>query len=236
MMEFSLWKQLKKRIRRRRRSLWTLGSLLVLLSTGLALESQVVSAEALYPNHYGTAIVSGADSRLSVSGLSPDDSPAAGSGSVIKLLSEYNGPVKVKLHRTYVCGEESSSLGTVKARDVLQMLKEHPEWTAVLGGDHEVIMEQRMDDLSEACKRRAYIGMDKDGNLTLFDGPPKKEKVMRTFFQLDVHYMESSLSKDRMDELLNGIRISDMDGYNSVLSTFSDYAKDKSEKVMKSTY
>ena len=63
-----------------------------------------------------------------------------------------------------------------------------------------------------------------------------KQKVLRTFFQLDVHYMESSLPKERLNELVNGIRISDMDDYNSVLSTFSDFATDKSEKVMNPTY
>ncbi|GGD54722.1 hypothetical protein GCM10010911_10470 [Paenibacillus nasutitermitis] len=206
--------------------------MLVLLGLSPAFDVPAASAAAHDQN------VSGA--HTAVHGISPqtgvDSQSGADSGSVIKLLAEYKGPVKVMLHRTYVCGEETSSLGTVDTREVLQMLKHHPEWTAVRGGDHEVIMEQRMDDLSEACKRRAYIGMDKDGNLSLFDGPPKKEKVMRTFFQLDVHYMESSLSKDRMDELLNGIRISDLDDYNSVISTFSDYAKDKSEKVMKTTY
>ncbi len=48
--------------------------------------------------------------------------------------------------------------------------------------------------------------------------------------------MESNLPKEQVDDLMNGIRITDKDAYNSVLSTFSDYAVEKSEKVMKRTY
>ena len=47
---------------------------------------------------------------------------------------------------------------------------------------------------------------------------------MRTFFQLDVGSMESSLPRDVIQRLEEGIRIQDMEEYNSVLSTFSDYA------------
>ncbi|MBW7459249.1 BofC C-terminal domain-containing protein [Paenibacillus sepulcri] len=234
MMEFSLWKQLKKRIRRRRRSLWTLGSMLVLVS--ISALSEDVYAASLQDSSSSMNIAWVDVSRMLPEMHGESESSPAASSSVIKLLAEHQGQVKVWLHRTYICGEETSSLGTADARAVLGMLKQHPEWTAVIGENSSVVMEQRMDDLSEDCKSHAYIGMDKDGNLTLFDGPPKKEKVMRTFFQLDVNYMESSLPKERMDELLNGIRISDLDGYNSVLSTFSDYALDESEKVMKSTY
>nr|WP_246427575.1 BofC C-terminal domain-containing protein [Paenibacillus phyllosphaerae] len=97
-------------------------------------------------------------------------------------------------------------------------------------------MQQWIDDLSDACKESATFGVDKSGNLSLFDGPPKKEKVLRTFFQLDVNFMESSLPKEQVEQLTTGIRVTDKDEYNSVLSTFSDYAVGRSERVMKSTY
>jgi forespore regulator of the sigma-K checkpoint len=99
-----------------------------------------------------------------------------------------------------------------------------------------VYFEQSIEDMSEHCKANAYMGVDKKGNLTLFDGVPKKEKVVRTFFQLDVRYMESSLPQDKLDQLAKGIRISDMDEYNSVLSTYSDFAVEQNQKVMKPAY
>jgi forespore regulator of the sigma-K checkpoint len=53
---------------------------------------------------------------------------------------------------------------------------------------------------------------------------PAADNVIRTFFQLDIRYLESSLPKETLKQLQDGIRITDMAEYNSVLSTFSDYA------------
>lgn len=77
-----------------------------------------------------------------------------------------------------------------------------------------------------------YMGIDKDGNLSLFEGPPEDEKVLRTFFQLDVETMESVLPEEAIKQLQQGIRVQDMDEYHSVLSTFSDFAVEVSEEVL----
>ncbi|WP_236341635.1 BofC C-terminal domain-containing protein [Paenibacillus plantiphilus] len=208
MMEFSLWKQLKKRLRRSKRAMWALGCLLGPLL--LILLSQA-SAEA-----------------------APSSKPEA--QSVIRTLYDMEGIVSVKHRLVYLCGEKTDSLGRMDAKAALELLSSHPNWRAVMDLDGSVVMEQLVDDLSEACKKNAYMSLDKNGILSLFDGPPKREKVLRTFFQLDVHYMESSLPKEQIDQLMNGIRVTDKDDYNSILSTFSDFARIKSEKVMKPTY
>ncbi|WP_420491488.1 BofC C-terminal domain-containing protein, partial [Neobacillus drentensis] len=52
-------------------------------------------------------------------------------------------------------------------------------------------------------------------------------------FQVDIQSMESSLPESVLKELHQGIRVSDVEEYNSVLSTFSDYAVELTEKVMK---
>ncbi|RAP77883.1 BofC C-terminal domain-containing protein [Paenibacillus montanisoli] len=207
MLEFSLWKKLKKKLRRTRRPIWQLGCLLAAAMLSFA---GARSAHAAVP-----------------------DKPAAGMRSVIEVLASQSEQVTVKLHRVYLCGEETKALGSMTSKEALGLMKEHPEWTAMLDEQRAVVMEERIDDLSESCKRNGTFGLDKAGHLSLFDGSPKKEKVLRTFFQLDVNYMESSLPKERIDELVNGIRITDKDEFNSVLSTFSDYAVDRSEKVMK---
>lgn len=207
-MEFSLWKQLKKRLRRSKRSMWALGCMLGPLLLFL---------------------------------ISPVPAEAAASGkpeaqSVIRTLHDTKGNVTIKRRLIYLCGEETDSLGRMDAATALKLLSSHPDWTAVMDPDGAVVMEQRVDDLSEACKKNAYMSLDKNGTLSLFDGPPKKEKVLRTFFQLDVRYMESSLPKEQIDQLMDGIRVTDKDDYNSILSTFSDYARIRSEKVMKPAY
>lgn len=211
MMEFSLWKQLKRRLRLKRIPLWMLGGCLPLLIAAAALPQQASAS----------AVTVRIDSRA----------------SVIEALREHNEPVTVNVHRLFVCGDETRPLGRMDAKQLIGLLTAHPEWEAAFDQtDSRLLIEQRVDDLSEYCKSHAYFGIDKHSNLTLFDGEPKKQKVVRTFFQLDVRYMESSLPQDMLDQLTKGIRISDIDEYNSVLSTFSDFARSDNEKAMKPVY
>ncbi|WP_138752383.1 BofC C-terminal domain-containing protein [Paenibacillus sinopodophylli] len=211
MMEFSLWKNLKKQLRRKRRPTWSLGGLLPLLLAGGLMLTQGELAEA-----------------------APQ---VAGIESVINKLELGKEPLSVELRRIYVCGEESKPLGRMMGKQVASLLQSHPDWTAVLDQTNSIVhVEQRVEDLSEHCKANAYMGVDKLGNFSLYDGIPKKEKVVRTFFQLDVHYMESSLPQDKLDQLTKGIRINDIEEFNSVLSTFSDYAIEQNQKVMKPAY
>lgn len=212
MMLFNLWKNFKKRLRSKRRPMWTLGSIILSLLVGwLALARiEIVTAAA---------------------------KPIEHQSSINQMLEKHTEPLSVELHRVYVCGEEAQPLGRMMSKQIMQLLLVHPEWKAMLDQEQSTIhLEQHIEDLSEHCKANAYMGVDKKGNLTLYDGVPKKEKVVRTFFQLDVRYMESSLPQDKLEQLAEGIRISDMEEYNSVLSTFSDYAIEQTQKVMKPAY
>ncbi|MFB9327230.1 BofC C-terminal domain-containing protein [Paenibacillus aurantiacus] len=226
-MEFSLWKQLKKRLRRRGRPSWQLGSIVALIIWAVCSHNVQVNAAQL------------PDSETWLDQQSNNHGAVGAplqSRSAIETLANQAGDLAVELRRIYLCGNERQTLGTMGSQQILGLLREHPQWTALLGADGQVVMEERIDDLSDACKKTATFSMDKSGRLSLFDGPPKKEKVLRTFFQLDVNFMESSLPREQLDQLTAGIRVTDKDEYNSVLSTFSDYAADRSEKVMKRTY
>jgi forespore regulator of the sigma-K checkpoint len=212
MMEFSLWKNLKKRLRRKRRPVWMLGVIMFCLLAGWLFVTN--------------------DNEVSAA-----SEPNVNQTSVIRMLEQQDGLLSVELRLIYVCGEESKTLGRMRGKDVVQLVQAHPEWKVMLNQEQSTVQfEERIEDLSEHCKANAYMGVDKKGNLTLYDGAPKKEKVVRTFFQLDVRYMESSLPQDKLDQLTRGIRISDMDEYNSVLSTYSDYAIEQNQKVMKPAY
>ncbi|AJY76079.1 BofC C-terminal domain-containing protein [Paenibacillus beijingensis] len=198
-MKFNLWKNLKRRIRRGRRPLLTLGCCLLLLGSGpLA----------------GTASAGGSVDHA-------EGEPAPG---LSDRLQSGQPPVNVRLRRTFLCGEELKLLGVMPVKKVVYLLSSHPQWTATLDNTGAVELTESVDDLSETCKKHAVIGLDKNGNLSLFDGPPKKEKVVRTFFQLDMRYLESALPKEEVDRLINGIRVQDKDEYDSVLSTFTEFA------------
>ncbi|GKU75701.1 BofC C-terminal domain-containing protein [Paenibacillus sp. L3-i20] len=233
MMIFSLWKQLKRRIRRQRRSLWKLGGISLFLLASIGAVTLFMSGIAHANGDLRKDSMTGNSFKLIKTTTSNDaDQP-----SVSQKLQDNRAAVFVVLQRIFVCGEETEPLGEMASEDVMGMLQEHPEWSATLQEDGKTVMlEQRIYDLSNHCKSHAYFGVDKSGNFSLFDGIPKEEKVMRTFFQLDIHFMESSLPHDQLDQLTQGIRVSDIDEYNSVLSTFSDYALQQSEKTMKQAY
>nr|WP_244988240.1 BofC C-terminal domain-containing protein [Paenibacillus xylanexedens] len=113
------------------------------------------------------------------------------------------------------------------------LLAQHPEWDATVGTSDELRLKQSVDDLSPLCKQQAYISIDAVGNLNLYEGKPAEEKVIRTFFQLDVGTLESSLPEGVLEQLQQGIRVQDKDEYDSVISTFSDYAVDEDHHLIR---
>ncbi|MEC0369651.1 BofC C-terminal domain-containing protein [Paenibacillus chibensis] len=142
-----------------------------------------------------------------------------------KELNKIKQVNEVIVRHSYVCGEEERALGRLNTDEIYNLLNEHPTWKGQFEGQGKVVLNETILDLSPTCKQRAYMSMDKDGNLSLFDGPPEQDKVIKTFFQLDISSMESTLPDDALRHLYDGIRIQDIDEYNSVLSTFSDYAR-----------
>jgi hypothetical protein len=89
------------------------------------------------------------------------------------------------------------------------------------------------EEIKDILEEDAYFGLDENGNLSLFDGLPENKKVIRSFFQLNIEHLESSLPRETVNQLYQGIQITDFAEYNSVLSTFSDFALDISDEVMK---
>ncbi|KAI7249688.1 hypothetical protein KC345_g11726 [Hortaea werneckii] len=139
----------------------------------------------------------------------------------------------VHLKTIYVAGEEVMTLsGKRTPAQLKELIAQHAGWSGWLSREGDLWLEQRVNDLSPLTKKQAYFGVDEQGNLTLFKGPPASEKVMKTFFQMDMGSMKSSLPEGIWEQLHQGIRVQDMEEYNSVLSTFSDYARDSAEQVM----
>ncbi|MCH1640448.1 BofC C-terminal domain-containing protein [Paenibacillus timonensis] len=218
---FQIKKHLKKRWRRWRRAIWTASAfclIAVMAWMGLPLSDQMEKLMAREPMAIETL------------GKWQEAAPEADEAWLLDL--EEDKSRIVHLTKIYTCGEESSVLGIMTPEEIATLMKDHPAWEGRLGAGGDVWIEEKIDGLSDTCKTRGYIGLDRDGNLTLFDGPPKKEKVIRTFFQMDVEMMESALPAEVIQQLQRGIRIQDVEEYNSVLSTFSDFAIEPSERVM----
>lgn len=213
----NLYKQLKRRLKMKKRWL-SLGVYLLLAGTAATALWLNQGAEEPKPDHLAAATA-----------LSPDDmgreqAAEAVSAGVLDSIKSGKGSRQVILQKQYVCGEATSESRTMTSQEILGFYNEHPGSQLSLDDSGRVQIVEPVEDLSPQCRENAYFGMDKNGNLSLFEGIPEQERVIRTFFQLDVQHMKSSLPGDAVNQLYSGIRVSDMDDYNSVLSTFSEYA------------
>ncbi|QMV43826.1 BofC C-terminal domain-containing protein [Cohnella cholangitidis] len=226
MSRFRILKELKKSLKRKRRHVWSLGLVAALfLLAAIAGSWMAHRIVAQKPSQVFLPIES-ASAWAEEPGLARHPTSR---DRTLSALQRWHGQVELILHRTYLCGEETRQLGRLSSSEASDLLKSHREWEASFDSAGKMLMEESIDDLSPQCRKTAYIGMDGDGNLTLFDGPPWQEKAIRTFFQLDVEMLESRMSDDRLRDLANGIRVTDKDEYNSVLSSFDEYAIMKSQ-------
>lgn len=164
---------------------------------------------------------------------SGEEGGAAVRKQLLEVLRQEGVSRTVHMKTIYVAGEEVQTLSGQKSPDQLKVLiQKHPDWNGWISSEGDLWLERRVNDLSPSTKKEAYIGVDGFGNLSLFKGPPASEKVLKTFFQMDMGSLKSSLPEGIMKQLHEGIRVQDIEEYNSVLSTFSDYARDTAEQVM----
>lgn len=223
MILLSLLNKIKKKLRWKRRWL-TLA--VILLVTGMA--SLVFT---LLNGNSGT-------NRL---GWSSGDQPVFGTqirptqqseDDVQAMVRHIDGQRGAYTKKSYVCGEELQMLGRMTAAQILQYHKEHPALSVTIGEGGNVYFTEQIDDLSPQCKTNAYFGLDTKGNLSLFEGVPEGNQVLRTFFQLNIEFLESSLPRETVKQLYRGIPVSNLEEYNSVLSTFADFAVEESGRAI----
>ncbi|XID93625.1 BofC C-terminal domain-containing protein [Paenibacillaceae bacterium WGS1546] len=221
MSRFRIFKEIKKSLKRKRRHAWSLGIgvgvFLAASLTGVWMAHRIVAGSPEQAIASENSAPVWMDARIP----GPDAPPRE---QTLLALRGRSGEVELVLHRTYLCGEEVRKLGRHSTAKAAELLQAHREWEATLDMAGNVRLEETIDDLSPLCRKTAYMGLDKDGNLSLFDGPPWKEKVIRTFFQLDVDMLESRWSEDKVRQLADGIRVSDGGEYHSVLSSLNEFA------------
>lgn len=229
MIVLSFWnqlkKELKKRLRWKRRWIHLAGILLILGTLSVWSFMRDSSPSQKGTDEQQDQMVFG---RQVTEHAQPEE-------EVVKMVNAIEGQREVFTKKSYVCGEELQRVGLMDSVQILHFYKEHPAMTVSLADNGTVYFTEQVEDLSPECKSNAYFGLDEQGNLSLFEGLPGSEhrNVIRTFFQLNIEYLESSLPRETVKQLYKGIQVSDLDEYNSVLSTFSDYAVEETEKVMR---
>lgn len=203
----NIWNRLKKKLRWRRRWLILGCMLIVTLLSMWSLSGPKDFDEPSLPAM--------AANQLEV---------ASEQDQILEMIRSERRKRDTFVQKLYVCGEETQKLGNMNAEQIIELHKQHLGWTITLGDQGQVYFSEKVNDLSQACKEKAFFGLDESGNLSLFDGVPKADHVIRTFFQLNVDFLRSSLPIETVNQLYEGIRVTDLQEYYSVLSTFSDYA------------
>ncbi|WP_281889008.1 BofC C-terminal domain-containing protein [Paenibacillus sp. YYML68] len=229
----AFWSQLKKHLKRRfrRKKRWlNLAVMLIIIGAGAAWLQGTGQEEGARPSVEWERWKDKA-----VFGGSLNDEETNPEEEVKAMISGLSGKREAYSRKAYLCGEEVERIGVLDASGILDYYLKHPRMSVSLSETSEAVyFVETINDLSPRCKESAYFGLDVQGNLSIFEGVPGSgnDHVMRTFFQLNIEHLESSLPRETVRQLYQGIRIHDLDDYNSVLSTLSDYAVEVTEKAM----
>ncbi|MFT4412776.1 BofC C-terminal domain-containing protein [Fredinandcohnia humi] len=135
---------------------------------------------------------------------------------------EVNGPLEVTviLERVYVDGEVSEEIIKETILSMEDFWAQYEDWSLVHQDEEQVVFQQRIDDISPLLKSNGYFGITEDGILSIFNGKPNESnKVIQSFFQIDVEKLESY----QHDLLKHGIKIGSKDEYINVIETYKTY-------------
>jgi forespore regulator of the sigma-K checkpoint len=132
--------------------------------------------------------------------------------------------VHVLLKRIYLTGETTEESRQEYVNTSSDIFKKYRNWNFISQHGTRFTFEMKMNDISTRSKTKGYFGVNNKGELTLYEGEPEKGKVIQTFFQLDTTKLETSLPQKEMERLHKGIRITDVGEYNSIISSYSEFA------------
>jgi len=121
---------------------------------------------------------------------------------------------------------------TMSPKHMDALTKQHPNWGQSVQFEETLKFCEYVPDLSADCVTNPYIGIDDTGHLTLFDGLPHDENAVHSFFQLQMELLESVMPAEAIQQLRVGLRVRDLDEYNSILSTYAEFAVESSTEVM----
>lgn len=128
-----------------------------------------------------------------------------------------DGPmvIEVILRTNYADGvtTEQSIQKTVWSME--DFWSEYSDWQLITQDQGKMVFERRIEDISPAMKENGHFGLTDDGVLTIFEGKPDEQKVIQTFFQIDVGKVESS----RLKELAEGIPVKSWYNFEDMLHT-----------------
>lgn len=129
--------------------------------------------------------------------------------------------VKVILERVYLDGEISEEILEETILSMEDFWAEYAEWNLVDQNEAQVVFQQKIDDISPLLKINGYFGISDEGILNIYEGKPSEEKVIQSFFQINMKKLKSH----QQQQLENGIPVLSRDRYEQVLKMYKKYAK-----------
>jgi len=128
--------------------------------------------------------------------------------------------VNVHLEKTFIDGVKIVNISKTHFISLENILTKYSGFRLSKCNERDVFLSKKIDDLSPISKTAGIIGL-KDGNvLTLYNGNPKENKIIQTFFQIDINALEADAAK----KLNQGIRITNKNQYEMLLHSLSKIA------------
>lgn len=131
--------------------------------------------------------------------------------------------IKVMLERTYLDGEVSEEVFTENVSSLETFFKKYDDWQLVDRNDEQVVLQKRIQDISPLLKINGYFGVSKEGILQTFEGVPRKENAIHSFFQIDMKKLKSY----KRNQLKRGIRIESKERFVKVIEEMKQYTVQK---------
>lgn len=132
--------------------------------------------------------------------------------------------VEVITRTIYEVGPVEEEMKKIPFAELEAIKKEYGNLTPYGQGKDRYIAERKIRDLSPTVKEKGRFGITEDGMLMLYTGDEKERQVIETFFRIDIQRMESGLPREEIDRIRKGIPVHNLAEYNSILSTYGEYA------------
>ncbi len=127
---------------------------------------------------------------------------------------------KVILQREYLDGELSEEKITEWFGSIEDLKNKYKGWRIIEQTKDYLVLHKMESDISPLLKANGYFGMSEDGTLSIYNGKPEHDKVIHTFFQIDVGKLEVY----QQEELQHGIQIISKDQFTSLMNEYREYA------------
>jgi forespore regulator of the sigma-K checkpoint len=178
----------------------------------------LISSIVLFVKHADKQITVSSELPLLRETIKAPLAVVATSSSIIEQMSPKK--VRVVLARVYLDGEVSEEIVEETIISMEDFWAEYAEWNLVDQDEVQVVFQKNVDDISPLLKINGYFGISDEGTLNIYEGKPSGEKVIQSFFQINMKKLKSH----QQQELEKGIPVISRDRYEEVLKMYQKYA------------